>query len=747
MHASPIRKDLALDDVLQLIEAGAFGLPDFQRPFSWGSDQVRSLLATVFMGYPAGLILLMEAPPTNFFAVRPLEGMPAGTSAGFRHLILDGQQRVTALAQAFGLTNSENEPAWYLDVVKFEEGYARGDIEDAFVRRAGRTHPDQTQLLVPLSALRSAADFQRWRDQASSSIIEPLSDKHISIDHVNRLWVDLLAGARRFEFPCSILPADMPLSSVAMIFEKLNTAGLSLDTFDLVVAHVYKDGHNLRAVWESEVADRPILRNFAPHDPLIAAELVAMVQLGNTRRSGLLSIDAEVLWKSWTKAIRAIESAARFLTDRAGIVSSEQLPHRGLLLALAGAAYDLDGLDRTHEDLLLHWVFSRGLTERFNAAVNTRVVSEYRLLVRAARGEVPISTQVDGSTLVSSTKRANASVYLTLQAMIRRRSPSDYPDGLITTPVSTEWSRAFSILGGSDATTPERALGVVLGTARTEKRLRERTLRETHDQLQLLGGKPVDEFLRSQMLPLLGSDAWRDTEKFLAARGEMFVEELAALSKRTQSDTASSTRPLVETEATLDLIRDWLTQTDRASTDFARLEVGRRVAETLFDQGKPGDAVATLQLLLESPGPWSLAERVGLSLLQARALASSGMSKEAIAVLEKAQRDATNSDQDHDIADLLPHIAAELGALLIESGHPAEGVAVLWDQLNSSWSETMSSRLSASMMLDYALGLVQIGEPIQARNVAEQLLGKESLGLVENFPDLAERAQRLVLDS
>ncbi|MDR7358924.1 DUF262 domain-containing protein [Paeniglutamicibacter sulfureus] len=732
---------------MQLIEAGAFGLPDFQRPFSWGTDQVRSLLATVFMGWPAGLILLMEAPPTDFFAVRSLEGLSANTSTGFRHLILDGQQRATALAQAFGLTSSKNEPAWYLDVEKFEEGYARGDIEDAFVRRAGSAHPDQTKLLVPLSALRSPANFQRWRDQAPSVIFEPLSARQDSYDHVNRLWVDLLAGARRFQFPCSILPADMPLSSVAMIFEKLNTAGLSLDTFDLVVAHVYKDGHNLRAVWESEVADRPILRNFSPNDPLIAAELVAMVQLGNTRRSGLLSIDAEVLWNSWTKAIKAIESAARFLTDRAGILNSAQLPHRGILLALAGAAYDLGGLDATLEDMLLHWVFSRGLTERFNAAVNTRVVSEYRLLVRAARGENAILTNADGLNLVSATKRANSSIYLTLQAMIRRRFPSDYPDGLIAISVSPEWSRAFSILGGSDEASPDRALGVILGSARTEKRLREQTLRETYEQLQLLDEKQVDEFLKSQILPPLKSDAWDDVGKFLAARGAMFVKELTVLSTRSRKDTKLSNRPIVETEATLDLIRDWLTRTDRASTDFARLEVGRRVAETLYDQGKPGDAVAMFQLLLESAGPWSLAERVGLSLLQARALASSGMSHEAMVVLERAQRDATNSDQDQDIIDLLPHISAERGALLIDSGHPAEGVAVLWDQLNSSSPETMSYRLAASMMLDYASGLVQIGETIQAKNVVKELLDKAELGLVENFPDLAERAQRLVLDS
>jgi hypothetical protein len=699
------------------------------------------------MGWPAGLILLMEAPPTNFFAVRPLEGLPSRTQPQFRHLILDGQQRITALAQAFGLTESSNVPAWYLDIVKFEKGFASGDVEEAFVRRANASSSDDERLLVPIAALRSASDFQRWRDQVSSTIVDDPSWSEHSYDLVNKLWVNLLAGARQFEFPCSVLPSDMPLSSVAMIFEKLNTAGLSLDTFDLVVAHVYKDGHNLRAVWESEVADKPILRRFSPNDPLIAAELVAMVQLGNTRRSGLLSIEAEVLWNSWTSAITAIESAARFLTERAGIVNSDQLPHRGILLAIAGASYDLHGLDPSLDDLLLHWVYSRGISERFNAAVNTRVVAEYRSLVRSARGENLTKTQIDQSTLTTATRRANSSIHLTMQAMIRRLSPSDYPDGLLSSPVSAEWSRPISILGGLDSTTPELALGVVLGTARTERLLHVRTLRETRDHLRLLDGSQVQEFLRSQMLPPLDSDGWENVERFLSIRANLFLDAIDALSFSVQSAGGRSATSPVATEATVDLIREWLTSTDRTSTDSVRLEVGKRVAETLLDQGKPSDAVAAIQLLLESPGPWSLAERVGLALLQARSLASSGLSNEAIVVLEKARRDAKNSESDDEIVELGPHIAADLGALLIEYGRPAEGVAVLWDALSTATSDSIPPRLSASMTLDYAYGLAQIGKRVQAKHVALDLLDQDLLGLAENFPDLAERAKHLAFDS
>jgi len=64
---------LSLSELLDDIHDGKIHLPDFQRPWKWDDERIVSLLATVTLGYPLGVVMtLRTGGPGTRFKPRPL---------------------------------------------------------------------------------------------------------------------------------------------------------------------------------------------------------------------------------------------------------------------------------------------------------------------------------------------------------------------------------------------------------------------------------------------------------------------------------------------------------------------------------------------------------------------------------------------------------------------------------------------------------------------------------------------------
>src|SRR4030042_1674492 len=80
-----------IDILLSWVKTGEIAIPEIQRPFVWEATKVRNFLDSLYRGYPVGYLIAWRNP-----TVRLKDGSP---STGKRVLI-DGQQRVTALMAA-----------------------------------------------------------------------------------------------------------------------------------------------------------------------------------------------------------------------------------------------------------------------------------------------------------------------------------------------------------------------------------------------------------------------------------------------------------------------------------------------------------------------------------------------------------------------------------------------------------------------------------------------------------------------
>lgn len=86
-------------DLITDVKNGRVGLPDLQRPFVWKDNKVRDLLDSMLRGFPIGYIMLWQSP-TDYDRTSHI-GKNDKVYESPVDLVIDGQQRLTALLAAF----------------------------------------------------------------------------------------------------------------------------------------------------------------------------------------------------------------------------------------------------------------------------------------------------------------------------------------------------------------------------------------------------------------------------------------------------------------------------------------------------------------------------------------------------------------------------------------------------------------------------------------------------------------------
>lgn len=96
----------SLDRTITKIKKNMILLPNFQRQFVWKDEEnQKSLVASVLTKMPIGSILLLKARNANEYACKALGSSkrldPNSLGKGDVEFLLDGQQRLTVLANVF----------------------------------------------------------------------------------------------------------------------------------------------------------------------------------------------------------------------------------------------------------------------------------------------------------------------------------------------------------------------------------------------------------------------------------------------------------------------------------------------------------------------------------------------------------------------------------------------------------------------------------------------------------------------
>src|SRR5260221_1534216 len=130
-----------IETLLVWFKSKEITIPEIQRPFVWEATKVRNLLDSLYQGYPIGYLIAWRNP-----TVRLKDGTP---SAGKR-ILIDGQQRVTALMAA--LLGHEVLTKDYAAIhikIAFHPGEERFEVSNPAIQKDKTWIPDVSVLFAP----------------------------------------------------------------------------------------------------------------------------------------------------------------------------------------------------------------------------------------------------------------------------------------------------------------------------------------------------------------------------------------------------------------------------------------------------------------------------------------------------------------------------------------------------------------------------------------------------------------------
>lgn len=248
-------QNISIGTVLNWIENGEIGLPELQRPFVWPSVKVRDLVDSLYKGFPIGYIITWNNTKVK---------LKNGESAMGKKIIIDGQQRITALRAAFS-----GEPVLNKKLEKHRIKIAFNPWTEEFqtlsapIAKDNHWIPDISVLFKLASSYSFVSQFISADDSKSP---EEKDEAASSIEKLRSLIGNDLGDI--------VLSSDLPIEDVTEIFNRINSKGTSLNSADFVMsklsADTEHDGEKIRKCIDyfSKLLVEPLMyEQFQKNDP------------------------------------------------------------------------------------------------------------------------------------------------------------------------------------------------------------------------------------------------------------------------------------------------------------------------------------------------------------------------------------------------------------------------------------------------------------------------------------------------
>ena len=351
-----------LSNILTEIGTGRIQLPDFQRDWRWDDYRIRSLLASVSQAFPIGAVLTLAVGGKNSLKPRPIEGVEDAETPNT--LILDGQQRLTALFQSLKseqgayTLNAKGKPItryYYLDMEKCLNNEI--DREKAVLscrenRRVQREHGEIIDIASPEMEYKNSMfpvnkifDSDDWGDEYKDYWQQDPSKREL-FNTFNR---EVIGCFKQYNLPIIHLLENTPREAVCLIFEKVNTRGVTLTIFELLTASFAIDNFQLREDWDKRfkcMSKHPVLGNLDSTDFLRALTLLftnanPKISTANCTRRSILQLKAAD-YEKWANITQdGFIQAAEFLNNLK-IFRAKDVPYQTQLIALAAILADVN---------------------------------------------------------------------------------------------------------------------------------------------------------------------------------------------------------------------------------------------------------------------------------------------------------------------------------------------------------------------------------------------------------------------
>lgn len=206
-----------ISTILTWVKSKEIAIPEIQRPFVWDSAQVRDLLDSLYKGYPVGYLISWSNP-----TVRLKDG---GTATGKR-ILIDGQQRVTALmASLLGLTVINKDYETTRIKIAFNPIEKKFEVLNPVIQKSKEWIPDISELFAPDVHLLNQVDaYKEKNPDVDKNAIFDIFD---SLKKIENNMVGIIE-----------LSNELDIETVTEIFIRVNSQGTQLSQADFAMSKI-----------------------------------------------------------------------------------------------------------------------------------------------------------------------------------------------------------------------------------------------------------------------------------------------------------------------------------------------------------------------------------------------------------------------------------------------------------------------------------------------------------------------------
>ncbi len=361
-------------------------LPQFQRDFVWPPAAVIKLLVSLFNGYPIGSLLLMENNDTYDF--RAIDGVPAEQDVSKQEtlLVLDGQQRLTACYRAFVDTLGDFRYSGryyfnysrFVEMVRNNEEVDGSNLEELFtflkpskVSKDLKNTADETSKgLLPLDIIFGeprGSNYADWLNRFNFAFSKGETGEFETLSRISsRFITEFVERVTGYQLNYETITRDTKPDVICTVFETINTTGVKLTVFDLLVAKCFKRNIRLRDQLDEAVAKFEHIKFFDPTGSTIASihlpRIIGLMHNVQCKKGDLLQLSADAIAANWLKAVVALDKILGFMRRDLGCVTPEFIPSIDVISPLAVIVSDMHFSRDLHAKKLfrLYWnlVFS-----------------------------------------------------------------------------------------------------------------------------------------------------------------------------------------------------------------------------------------------------------------------------------------------------------------------------------------------------------------------------------------------------
>jgi hypothetical protein len=347
----------SISKLIENVLDGIIRIPAFQRGFVWKSESVAFLMDSLFRDYPVGNLLLWQTQEKlakerdlgEFELPEPKKEWPI-------QYVLDGQQRITSVFSVFQTQLTPSVKSDWLDI------YA--DLD------ADLSDRENLFLALPASKIEPGRHFAlslifNGAESHKAILGLPAERQEKAIKIINRF--------KEVQLPYELIDLENK-EDIAIVFERVNRAGVRLDTFQLLSAWTWSTEFDLRdALEELQEEIDPYGFGSLADDVNLFMKCCAAVVEGDAQIGTVVRLNGPKVRDSYQRIRNGITGAIDFLRRELLVVNIAVLPYPAMIVPLAYFFAD-DGTTAYHPNAaqvaeLKRWFWRSCFSRRYSSGV------------------------------------------------------------------------------------------------------------------------------------------------------------------------------------------------------------------------------------------------------------------------------------------------------------------------------------------------------------------------------------------